>query len=122
MITDRRGDLRVILSEVPLGYADKAVVVGWDTCGSCSKHVARCACADGPTEPTYVRAWRPSEEPVPAAPKPATPVQQKPTPKQVAERIASGLRGIFPDRIERTRPEDIFGPIDPDHHERGQWR
>lgn len=48
----------VILSEVPVGFADKTCVVGWDTCGACHKTLKGCACKNGPTEPSYVKLFR----------------------------------------------------------------
>ena len=35
----------------------KEVVVGWDHCSSCNRHLSRCRCEDGPTEPSYITNW-----------------------------------------------------------------
>ena len=45
------------------------VTVGWDVCGECHHHVARCECADGPSEPAYLAAERVAQDP-PIAPAP----------------------------------------------------
>lgn len=41
----------VVLSEVD------GVVVGWDTCGSCLRHIRTCGCPTGPIRPHYIDAW-----------------------------------------------------------------
>lgn len=51
-------NIEMMLSEVPLGFADKKCVVGWDTCGSCGSSLKKCPCKGGPTEPKYIKFFR----------------------------------------------------------------
>ena len=37
---------------------DEGAFVQWGTCGRCSRRVAVCTCADGPTEPSHIARWR----------------------------------------------------------------
>lgn len=52
-----------------LSYVD-GVVVGWDTCGSCLRHIRTCVCINGPAQPSYVAEWR-NKPVVPYAPRAA---------------------------------------------------
>lgn len=76
--------VEVILSEVPLGFAGKTCVVGWDTCGACHGLVSACTCKGGPTEPPYVQKFR--QEPVIPGTTVPTAVRSR-TPKDVAEEV-----------------------------------
>jgi hypothetical protein len=55
-ITNRRGEMVVILSETEGG-----LIVGWDVCFTCKRRVNKCPCADGPVQPPHVQRWRYAE-------------------------------------------------------------
>lgn len=57
-----------VVPNVMLSHTAEGLVVGWDTCGGCGYHIRICNCPNGPTEPDYVKSWRPA--PVTTSPTP----------------------------------------------------
>lgn len=48
-----KADLVSMMTEIGDG-----TFVAWTECRKCSKHIAHCTCANGPTEPHYMKPWR----------------------------------------------------------------
>lgn len=49
-----------VVQPQPRRYASdvNGMLIGWDLCGGCGKHVSRCTCKAGPSEPAYFARLR----------------------------------------------------------------
>lgn len=83
---------------------NKPVTVGWDMCGTCSRHISRCRCYDGPTIPSYIVNWNGEAK---AKPLPVTPAKDSYVMPEVtrAERHPVTGRKVRADRGVKRGPQ-----------------
>ena len=55
--TNTRKGLISVKTEIGTTANGDPLMVGWDTCYECKRHVMHCACGKGPTQPPYIAKW-----------------------------------------------------------------
>lgn len=94
-------NIEMMLSEVPLGFANKKCVVGWDTCGNCGSSLKKCSCKGGPTEPKYVKFFRSGK---PMDPNTSTGTTETTVPTRVT---STSSESSLPDSSRKDVPSDM---------------
>lgn len=107
----------VMVTEFPDG-----VVIGWDHCSECNRHVTKCECKGGPKELRVFEKWRNGDKAMPEYGKPAATTTASAPPAAAPTKAAPKKAAVHPDGQVVCKDHNDFVPVEEaEKNDDGTW-